>query len=220
MIRKAGHELVLYYNPEVSSKVMKLKGVLVRMGVRIRNVAPEQVLQPVGRLAGISGYERTENGAVPETELPVIPDEMLVMHGFTGRRIDELLLGLRKAGVPKVELKAVVTESNAGWTFYHLYEEIKELGEPDSVQKVGRPRYRVGETVYFTYGKEDEKEGYGTVEWIDDYGTLGQEKEVSYDIVGIPCELPGEKTLFKHIRESKIQSIDEMEIVRIEREEG
>lgn len=96
------------------------------MGVRIRNVAPEQVLQPVGTLAGISGYERTENGAVPETELPAIPDEMLVMHGFTGRRIDELLLGLRKAGVPKVELKAVVTESNAGWTFYHLYEEIKE----------------------------------------------------------------------------------------------
>ena len=81
-----------------------------------------------------------------------------------------------------------------------LYEEIKELGEPDSVQKV--------------------REGYGTVEWVDDYGTLGQEKEVSYDIVGIPCELPGEKTLFKHIRESKIQSIDEMEIVKIEREEG
>ena len=55
MIRKARHELVLYYNPEVSSKVMKLKGVLVRMGVRIRNVAPEQVLQQVGTLAGISG---------------------------------------------------------------------------------------------------------------------------------------------------------------------
>lgn len=69
-------------------------------------------------------------------------------------------------------------------------------------------------------GKEDAREGYGTVEWVDDYGTLGQEKEVSYDIVGIPCELPREKTLFKHIRESKIQSIDEMEIVKIEREEG
>ena len=61
-----------------------------------------------------------------------------------------------------------------------LYEEIKELGEPDSVQKVGRPRYRVGETVYFTYGKENAREVYGTVEWVDDYGTLGQEKEVSY----------------------------------------
>ena len=114
MMRKARHELVLYYNPEVSSKVMKLKGVLVRMGVRIRNVAPEQVLQQVGTLAGISGYERTENGYVSETELPAIPDEMLVMHGFTGR---------------KPELKAVGTERKDGWTFYHLYEEIKEEHE-------------------------------------------------------------------------------------------
>ena len=60
MIRKAGQELVLYYNPEASSKVMKLKGVLVRMGVRIRNVAPEQVTETVGALAGISGYKRAE----------------------------------------------------------------------------------------------------------------------------------------------------------------
>ena len=44
-------------------------------------------------------------------------------------------------------------------------------------------------------------------------------QEISYDIVGIPCELPREKTLFKHIRESKIQSIDEMEIVKIERKD-
>lgn len=141
MIRKAGQELVLYYNPGASSKVMKLKGVLVRMGVRIRNVAPEQVRETVGALAGISGYKRAEQETAPdaarnaeETEsdagvLPIIPEEMLVMHGFTGRRIDELLLGLRKAGVPKVELKAIVTESNAGWTFYHLYEEIKEEHE-------------------------------------------------------------------------------------------
>lgn len=27
--------------------------------------------------------------------------------------------------------------------------------------------------MYFTYGKEDAREGYGTVEWVDDYGTLG-----------------------------------------------
>ena len=66
----------------------------------------------------------------PDAEaVPVIPEEMLVMYGFTGRRIDELLAGLRKAGVPKVELKAIVTETNAGWTFYHLYEEIKEEHE-------------------------------------------------------------------------------------------
>lgn len=131
MIRKSGNEMVLYYNPETSSRVMKLKSVLVRMGVRIRNVAPEQVLETVGALAGISGYERGEQNAaeLQEDALPAIPEEMLVMHGFTSRRIDELLLGLRKAGVSKVELKAIVTPSNAGWTFYHLYEEIREEHE-------------------------------------------------------------------------------------------
>lgn len=42
-------------------------------------------------------------------------------------------------------------------------------------------------------------------------------KEVSYDIVGISCDLPGKKTLFDICKEeSKILDIDEMEIVRIE----
>ena len=55
-----------------------------------------------------------------------IEDEMLVMKGFTRRRIDELLMAVRKAGLSRIDLKAVVTDSNAGWTFYQLYEEIKE----------------------------------------------------------------------------------------------
>lgn len=145
MMKKSMHETVLYYNPESSSKVMKLKGVLVRMGVRIRNVSSEQVLEKVGTLAGLPAYERavrdsgndsefirehgSESGEAETMQIPVIPEEILVMHGFSSRRIDELLAGLRKAGVPKVELKAIVTETNADWTFYHLYEEIKEEHE-------------------------------------------------------------------------------------------
>ena len=166
MMRKSGREIVLYYNPDTSIRVTKLKGVLVRMGIRIRNVAPEQVLDTVGALAGIPGYENTSKeageiaaqntegdtikteiaGETPGTEteyragnpvqsdanctgLPLIEQEVLVMHGFSGRRIDELLAGLRKAGVSKVELKAVVTETNADWSFFHLYEEIKKEHE-------------------------------------------------------------------------------------------
>ena len=59
-------------------------------------------------------------------EPPVIEEEILVMKNFSGRRVDELLFHLRKAGVSKIELKAVVTESNSQWTFYELYQEIKE----------------------------------------------------------------------------------------------
>lgn len=131
MIRNSAREMILYYNPQPSSKVIKLKGVLVRMGIRIRNVGPEQVMETVGALAGLAGFEKVGNLEEQGNENPakVIPEEVLVMHGFTSRRIDELLAALRKAGVPKVELKAIITPTNASWTFYHLYEEIKEEHE-------------------------------------------------------------------------------------------
>ena len=46
------------------------------------------------------------------------------MKDFSSRRMDELFLRIRKAGIPKIDLKAVITATNAGWTFYQLYEEI------------------------------------------------------------------------------------------------
>lgn len=130
--RNMVRETVLYYNPGSKSHVAKLKGVLVQMGIRIKNVTAEQVQESIGSLLGLAGYD--EKGAAndrnsSQRDLPEIADEILVMHQFTGRRIDELLLNLRKAGVPKINLKAIVTESNVSWTFYHLYEEIKEEHE-------------------------------------------------------------------------------------------
>ena len=106
----AAKEMVLYYQPERekevgnASKAAKLKGVLIRMGIRIKNITPEQTGQTVGYLAGFDGFDEreTEEGTV----LPELEEEMLVMKNFTNRRIDELLAGLRRAGVPKVELKA------------------------------------------------------------------------------------------------------------------
>lgn len=122
-------ETVLYYTPAQTPKVSKLKGVLVTMGIRIKNIAPQQVTQLVGYLAGMEGFEEQTS----TDPVPFIEEEILVMKQFTGDRIDELLFKLRKAGVPKIELKAVVTESNSKWTFYKLYEEIKE--EHDTMQK-------------------------------------------------------------------------------------
>ena len=123
-------ELVLYYStgdPRMKKQEMMMKSVLVRMGVKIRNVTPDQVLESVGYLAGVAGFEKREAVDLAETEeMPQITEQMLVMKDFTSRRIDTFLLNLRKAKVPKINLKAVVTEQNAGWSFYHLYEEIGE----------------------------------------------------------------------------------------------
>ena len=135
-------EMVLYYNPDQSPYASKLKGVLVRMGIRIKNIAPEQTGELVGTLAGMPGYaqkksQKADEGAgqfrgqadsdtADQESIPQIPEEILVMKNFTGHRIDALLLNLRKAGVPKIALKAVITEQNSRWTFYQLYEEIKK----------------------------------------------------------------------------------------------
>ena len=89
----ARKELVLYYTPEKSDADRLLKGVLVRMGVRIRNLTPEQTGEKVGALAGLAGCE--EHTEAPEA--PVISEKMLVLHGFGQQRLQELLAGLRKA---------------------------------------------------------------------------------------------------------------------------
>lgn len=141
-------ETVLYYNPgrpETMKHVAMMKSVLVRMGVRIKNIGPEQVLEKVGYLAGMEGYEVAEGGAGEEGaaaenakaegagpvpgELPVIPEEVMVLKQFSSQRLDMLLSGLRRAGVPRIALKAVLTEHNSDWTFYHLYQELKEEHE-------------------------------------------------------------------------------------------
>ena len=156
-------EMVLYYNPGSGPHVAKLKGVLVRMGVRIKNISPDQVNQKVGYLAGLPGFTEIEAESMDteeerrpvdteverrpaDTEIEAEPvdtevergpadtevtavsmdEEMLVMKNFTSRRMDELLMNLRKAGVPRIALKAVITEQNSHWTFRQLYRELKE----------------------------------------------------------------------------------------------
>ena len=119
-------EMALYYNPGngiPARQTALMKSVFVRMGVRIRNVGLEDVNQTVGYLAGLKGFERQEAGEAGA--LPVIPEQVLVLKGFSGGRLDLLLSSLRRAGVPKIDLKAVLTEQNSGWTFYRLYEEIR-----------------------------------------------------------------------------------------------
>lgn len=138
-------EMVLYYTPEKSADDQKLKGVLVRLGIRIRNITPEQIQQKVGYLAGLPGFEEeTEKEpeaclerAAGQPETPQeessgasrIPEKMLVLYGFGERKLNEMLNQFRKAKVPPIALKAVLTEHNCGWSFYELYQELRQEHE-------------------------------------------------------------------------------------------
>lgn len=111
-------ETVLFYEPEGSAQGAPLKAVLVRLGVRIRNVPAASVGQSIGCLLGRKGFEMREN-----PEAPALPAPVLVMDGFTDKRLEILLREMRKSGV-SVPYKAVVTETNLGWLFHQLYEEL------------------------------------------------------------------------------------------------
>ena len=111
-------ETVLYYDPQSGEQTTKLKAILVQMGVRIKNIAPEAVGQTIGCLLGRKGFDARENPEAPALEQP-----MLVLDGFTDKRLEILLREMKKHSV-SVPYKAIVTETNIGWIFHQLYEEL------------------------------------------------------------------------------------------------
>ncbi|HIX11393.1 MAG TPA: DUF3783 domain-containing protein [Candidatus Agathobaculum pullistercoris] len=111
-------ETVLYYDPRGGEQTAVLKTILVQMGARIKNVAPEAVGQTVGCLLGRKGFDAREN-----PEAPTLAEPMLVLDGFTDKRLEILLREMKKHGV-SVPYKAIVTETNIGWIFHQLYEEL------------------------------------------------------------------------------------------------
>ena len=119
-------EMILYYTPEDRAHGPILRGVAARMGIKIKNLTPERCIQKIGYLTGAEGVERREVSVNFQKYAPVMEEEMLVLSGFTEERLEEFLGNLKKSGVPKIGLKAVVTETNAQWTAYQLYEQLKE----------------------------------------------------------------------------------------------
>ena len=125
-------ETVLYYYPEATEEVRLAKTVCAILGVRIRKIEKEQLGEKVGGLAGI--MEKTEE-VEKEAPLVDIGDSIMVFCGFSEKRLDMLLMRLSKAGVSRKGYKAILTPSNAAWSFQALYEELKKEREAILAQK-------------------------------------------------------------------------------------
>ena len=108
--------LALLYNL-TGDKAAKVRFALFKLGITPRPVAPEEYALPLGTLAGIPDLP------VPEAEEALPIGEMLVLYQVSDAQLDGLLAALRQARAT-VALKAVVTETNAGWSSARLYREL------------------------------------------------------------------------------------------------
>ena len=123
-------ETVLYYNPgrpETMKHVAMMKSVLVRMGIRIRNIGPEQVLETVGYLAGMDGFQVLDKAPEGQEDagLPVIPVEM--MEGRTNGMMISLMIfrfftfsilaaSIRALGIPRMDWRRrKIPSTSASW---------------------------------------------------------------------------------------------------------
>lgn len=121
-------EKVLLYQLRGTETAGKLQPVLLRMGIRVKCVEPEEYGLPIGVLAGLEKdavEHSVDNGSVPvEISAP-----MMIMCGFSGNRVDELLQQMKRAGVPRIDLKAMLTPTNRYWTSEELFGELQKEHE-------------------------------------------------------------------------------------------
>ncbi len=112
--------VVLLYNFD-KTRLQLVRKSLAPLGCTVKTVAKRDYGQPVGFLAGAEGVSpnKTKNASEGFSE------EMMVIYGFGSEMIDVLIAALKSGGVGKIDLKAVVTPTNAVWDSVKLYGEIK-----------------------------------------------------------------------------------------------
>ena len=119
--------LLFSFHPE--ERTMRIIRYLTAQGVSVRTVQTSELGETLGYLFSLPGYEKRSAPNFIASNVP----EMLVMHGFDQAMLDAFLRFFREEGVRRVELKAVLTPTNASWTAVELSRHL--AAERDALQK-------------------------------------------------------------------------------------
>ena len=104
-------------------RAARIRGLCAVWKLRFHAVPPEAFGEPVGALAGVLA----PTGA-PAPEAP-FAEEMLVLCHLREQALQGFLHGFRRAAIPPVALKAVLTPTNAAWTAQALHDELRREHE-------------------------------------------------------------------------------------------
>ena len=92
------------------------------MGIRVVKIYKEQYGQKVGALACMPILPLTEEPYHGEA----FEQEMMVMCFLERNVLDSFLDAYHSAGIPPIDLKAMLTPSNATWSAAQLYKELEK----------------------------------------------------------------------------------------------
>ena len=101
-------------------KAGQIESVCQSLGIRISKIKPSSYSQKLGYLAGISGFNR-RNTVYSGSDFP---SEMMVFSGMDSGMLDHFLEEYKKASIPPIGLKAVLTPHNIFWSAKELYQEL------------------------------------------------------------------------------------------------
>ena len=119
---------ILLYNITNEDQKKKIKALLLRLKIRARIVEKERYIEPIGRLAGMDIDQDKDSSdrntcETQEGDMTDFSDEMLIFCFLSDGLLNQMLQGLRKAGV-YIPLKAVLTPLNCMWNSYMMHREI------------------------------------------------------------------------------------------------
>lgn len=119
-----GKEQILLYHLD-KEKREAIGKVCLQLGIKVKYIPVEQYHLPIGILVMGKPAMGKKMTADSYRETEEILEEMMVMDGFSGARMDRFLERMKKARISGIELKAIITEYNKNWNSIQLYQELK-----------------------------------------------------------------------------------------------
>jgi hypothetical protein len=116
-------EQVLFYQFQDDEKLALACKTLHKMGIVTKILQQEDWREKVGYLLGAKGFQPAK---AKDEDNFVFPHEVMVLQNIRNKRLDEVLLALKEAGVPHIRFKAVVTPFNTLWTLRRLCETMQK----------------------------------------------------------------------------------------------
>ncbi len=115
-------ETILLFNVPERDKRLKIERALFPLRFRIKYIAKEDYLKPLGSFFNLKDIEASEISYDGEE----LEDTMVIFAFLSDQQLNLALAALRKSGAGPLPYKAILTPTNQHWNAIDSFNEIKK----------------------------------------------------------------------------------------------